>query len=204
LAIDEDASAMTGKVPPATDPLSHLGTLSSAGQPGAADSAAPTGPNTNICGDFDIRIGRDGTWFYHGSPIGRKPLVRLFASVLRRDGDDYLLVTPVERGRIVVDDVPFTAVELDAVGSGPDQRLEFRTNLDDRVVAGPGHPIRVAHDADTAEPSPYIEVRDRLEARIVRSVYYQLVELGQERRIDGEDVFGVWSSGQFFCLGRLG
>jgi hypothetical protein len=195
---------MTGKVPPATDPLSHLGTLSHAGQPGAADSAAAAGPNTNICGDFDIRIGRDGTWFYHGSPIGRKPLVRLFASVLRRDGDDYLLVTPVERGRIVVDDVPFTAVELDAVGSGPDQRLEFRTNLDDRVIAGPAHPIRVAHDADTAEPSPYIEVRDRLEARIVRSVYYQLVELGQERRIDGEDVFGVWSSGQFFTLGRLG
>ena len=195
---------MTGKAPSPTDPLSHLGRLSRAGQPGAADSSAATGPNTNICGDFDIRIGRDGTWFYHGSPIGRKPLVRLFASVLRREGDDYLLVTPVERGRIVVDDVPFTAVELDAVGSGPDQRLEFRTNLDDRVVAGPGHAIRVTHDADTAEPTPYIEVRDRLDARIVRSVYYQLVELGQERRIDGEDVFGVWSSGQFFSLGRLG
>jgi hypothetical protein len=195
---------MTGKEQPPTDPFSHLGTLSRAGHSGAADSSAATGPNTNICGDFDIRIGRDGTWFYHGSPIGRKPLVRLFASVLRREGDDYLLVTPAERGRIAVDDVPFTAVELDVVGSGPDQRLEFRTNLDDRVVAGPGHAIRVTHDADTAEPSPYIEVRDRLEARIVRSIYYQLVELGQERRLGGEDVFGVWSSGQFFALGRLG
>jgi len=195
---------MTGREPPPTDPLSHLGTLSRDDHPAGAASAPATGPNTNICGDFDIRIGRDGTWFYHGSPIGRKPLVRLFASVLRREGDDYLLVTPVERGRIVVDDVPFTAVELDASGSGPGQRLEFRTNLDDRVVAGPGHPIRVTHDADTAEPSPYIEIRNGLEARILRSVYYQLVELGQERRIDGEDVFGVWSDGQFFSLGKLG
>jgi hypothetical protein len=195
---------MTGKGQNPTDPLSHLGALSHAGHSGAADSAAATGPNTNICGDFDIRIGRDGTWFYHGSPIGRKPLVRLFASVLRREGDDYLLVTPVERGRIVVDDAPFTAVELDVSGSGANQRLDFRTNLDDRVVAGPGHPIRVTHDADTAEPSPYIEVRGGLEARIVRSVYYQLVDLGEERRVAGEDVFGVWSSGQFFSLGRLG
>src|SRR5262249_59546086 len=138
-----------------------------------------------------------------GSRIGRKPLVRLFASVLRREGDDYLLVTPVERGRIIVDDVPFLAVELNATGSGRGQTLRFRTNLDDEVVAGPDHPVRVVHGADSTGPSPYIMVRDGLEARIVRSVYYQLVELGEERRIAGEDVFGVWSKGRFFPLGRL-
>ena len=186
---------MTGKEQTPSDPFTHLGRPSSAGQ---------TGPAENVCGDFDIRIARDGTWFYHGSPIGRKPLVRLFASVLRREGDEFLLVTPVERGRIVVDDAPFTAVELDVAGSGRDQELRFRTNLDDEVVADALHPIRVAHDADTAEPSPYIEIRNRLEARILRPVYYQLVELGEERRVGGEDLFGVWSKGQFFALGRLG
>src|SRR5262245_38316988 len=102
-----------------------------------------------FCGDIDIRIGRDGTWFYHGSPIGRKPLVKLFASVLRREDDgDYWLVTPAERGRIKVDDVPFTAVEVNAAGSGTAQTLTFRTNLDDEVAADSDHAIRVAHDAD--------------------------------------------------------
>lgn len=159
------------------------------------------------CGDFDIRIARDGTWFYKGSPIARKELVRLFASVLRRDDSgDYWLVTPAERGRIVVEDAPFTAVECRAEGSAEGRTLSFRTNLDDWVEAGPAHPIRVAiaSDSERDEPRPYIEVRDRLDALIVRSVYYQLVDLAEVRRLDGRDVLGLWSNGEFFALGRMG
>ncbi len=156
------------------------------------------------CGDFEIRIGRDGTWFYHGSPIGRKPLVRLFASVLRREADGgYWLVTPVERGRIVVDDVPFTAVELTVEGDGRDRALSFRTNIDDVATADADHPIRVARDPDSGEPRPYIHVRDGLEARILRPLYYELVALGEEQRVEGETLYGVWSKGTFFPLGRL-
>jgi uncharacterized protein len=155
-----------------------------------------------FCGEIDIRIGRDGTWFYHGSPIGRKPLVKLFASVLRREGDDYWLVTPAERGRIKVDDVPFTAVEVNAVGAGPSQTLTFRTNLDDEVAADAEHPIRVAYAPDSGEPRPYILVRDRLEARILRPVFYELVELAQMHRIGDDEVYGVWSREQFFPLGH--
>jgi len=155
-----------------------------------------------FCGEIDIRIGRDGTWFYHGSPIGRKPLVKLFASVLRREDDgDYWLVTPVERGRIKVDEVPFTAVDVNAAGAGPSQTLTFRTNLDDEVAAGAEHPIRVAYAAD-GEPRPYILVRGRLEARILRPVFYELVELAQMQRIGDDEVYGVWSREQFFPLGR--
>lgn len=156
-----------------------------------------------FCGDIDMRIGRDGTWFYHGSPIGRKPLVKLFASVLQRDGDgDYWLVTPAERGRIKVDEVPFVAVEVNATGSGPSQSLTFRTNVDDEVVADAGHPIRVAQDPDSGEPRPYILVRDGLEARLLRPVFYELVALAEVRSIGGQDVHGVWSREQFFPLGR--
>jgi uncharacterized protein len=171
------------------------------GQSAGSPRPAPADP---ICGDFDIRIGRDGTWYYHGSPIGRKPLVRLFASVLRREEDGgYWLVTPVERGRIVVDDVPFVAVALDAEGSGREQTLTFRTNIDDEVTADAAHPLRVETNPGTAEPSPYILVRPGLEARLLRPVFYQLVALGESQGIGGEDVYGVWSKGQFFPLGRL-
>lgn len=156
-----------------------------------------------FCGDIDMRIGRDGTWFYHGSPIGRKPLVKLFASVLQRDGDgDYWLVTPAERGRIKVDEVPFVAVEVNASGSGRSQTLTFRTNVDDEVVADADHPIRVAHDADSGEPRPYILVRDGLEARLLRPVFYELVGLAEVRRLGDLEVHGVWSREQFFPLGR--
>ncbi|MBM3573229.1 MAG: DUF1285 domain-containing protein [Alphaproteobacteria bacterium] len=158
------------------------------------------------CGDFSIRIARDGTWFYHGSPIGRKPLVRLFSSVLRRDeAGDYWLVTPVERGRIVVDDAPFTAVELLVTGSGRDAVLRFRTNIDELVEAGSDHPIRVQEDPQTGEPRPYILVRDRLEALILRPVYYQMVELGvveSDAAAATRERFGLWSKGTFFPLGR--
>lgn len=161
-------------------------------------------PGAAICGDFGIAIGRDGTWYYHGSPIGRKPLVKLFASVLRRDeGGEYWLITPVERGRILVEDAPFTAVEVTAEGDGKERVLRFRTNLDDEVEAGPDHPIRVDHDLASGEPSPYVHVRGGLEARILRPVYYHLVELGDEVELDGETMFGVWSHGQFFPLGPI-
>ena len=144
-------------------------------------------PGAAICGDFGIAIGRDGTWYYHGSPIGRKPLVKLFASVLRRENDGkYWLVTPVERGRILVEDAPFTAVEVTAQGDGKERIIRFRTNLDDEVEAGPDHPIRVDHDLASGEPSPYVHVRGGLEARILRPVYYHLVELGDEVELDGE------------------
>lgn len=161
-------------------------------------------PNLPSCGDFDIRIARDGTWYYQGSPIGRKALVRLFASVLRHEDDGhYWLVTPVERGRIVVEDAPFTAVELSVIGSGPSQVLRFRTNIDDWVEAGPDHPIRVAHAPDTGEPSPYILVRDGLEALILRSVYYELVDLAVEREHESKRSLGIWSKRTFFPLGSL-
>lgn len=161
-------------------------------------------PGAAICGDFGIAIGRDGTWYYHGSPIGRKPLVKLFASVLRREEDgEYWLVTPVERGRILVEDAPFTAVEVTAEGDGRERILRFRTNLDDEIEAGPEHPIRVDHDLASGEPSPYVHVRGRLEARILRPVYYHLVELGDEEQVDGEVMFGVWSKGYFFSLGPV-
>ena len=158
----------------------------------------------NICGDFGIRIGRDGTWYYHGSPIGRKPLVKLFSTVLRKDDDGrYWLITPVEKGLIEVDDVPFVAVEMTADGKGADQRVTLRTNLDDYVVLGADHPLRVEEDPETGEPSPYVLVRDNLEARLARPVFYHLVDIGEERQIDGETVFGVESSGRFFRLGTL-
>ncbi|HUC63192.1 MAG TPA: DUF1285 domain-containing protein [Alphaproteobacteria bacterium] len=163
-----------------------------------------------FCGDIDMRIARDGNWHYRGSLIGRLALVKLFASVLRRDGaGDYWLVTPYERARIQVDDAPFTAVALVAEGAGRAQRLAFRTNLDEVAVAGPEHPIRVAENAATGEPSPYILVRagrdgaPGLEALIARPVYYQLADLGVEEDGDGAQGFGVWSEGAFFPLGRL-
>lgn len=156
-----------------------------------------------ICGDLDMRIARDGTWFYHGSPIGRKRLVKLFASVLRREEDGHFyLVTPAEKGRIAVEDAPFVAVAMDVTGDGRDQRLIFRTNIDEEVVADAAHPIRVNHNQLTGEPTPYVLVRDGLEALIGRAVYYDLVERGVEKQVDGDALYGVWSCGVFFPLGR--
>ncbi|WP_374655797.1 DUF1285 domain-containing protein [Dongia sp.] len=155
------------------------------------------------CGDFDFRIARDGTWFYRGSPIGRKPLVRLFSTVLRRENDgSYWLVTPVERGRIVVDDAPFVAVEMTVTGAGEEQCLAFRTNVEDWVTADAGHPIRVAYGAG-GEPSPYIRVRGALDALISRAVFYQLVDLAETREQDGSTEMGVWSGGAYFPLGLM-
>lgn len=171
---------------------------------GKAPAGHPLGGPDETCGDFDMRIARDGTWYYRGSPIGRKPLVRLFSTVLRRDeAGGYWLVTPVERGRILVDDAPFVAVAMEVAGEGAGRQLTFTTNLDHVVAAGSDHPIRVAIDPDTGEPSPYVLVRDGLEALIARPVFYDLVELAEERGTAGTGELGVWSGGRFFTLGRM-
>ena len=148
----------------------------------------------DFSGDLDMRIARDGTWFHEGTPINREGLVRLFSTILKREGDDYFLVTPVEKWRIEVEDAPFVAVDFEAEGAGEAQSLVFETNVGDRVVAGEGNPIRVERDDETGEPSPYVMVRDGLEALIDRKSFYRLVEIGEER--DGW--FGLWSDGVFF------
>jgi len=161
------------------------------------------------CGDYAIRIGRDGTWYYRGSAIQRKPLVCLFASVLKRGEDGaYWLETPAERGRIEVEDAPFIAVELfwrdcDCGGAEPRQCLTFRTNLDEMVTANAEHPIRVQLCPATREPRPYITVRPGLEARICRAVFYELVALAQPETIGGREVLGVWSEGVFFPIDEV-
>ncbi len=161
------------------------------------------------CGNLPFLIRRDGTWLYRGSPIGRKELVCLFASVLKRAGDgSYWLETPAERGRIEVEDVPFVAVELDWTGSGRDQRLSFRTNIDEVVTADTEHPIRVAHDLLTCHPTPYLMVRPGdggpgIEARIGRAVYYELAALAEPGWIGCRRTLGVWSCRRFFPLGDL-
>lgn len=150
--------------------------------------------NPPFCGDLDIRIARDGTWFYLGTPIGRPELVRLFSTILRRDDDEYFLVTPVEKVGIKVDDAPFVAVDFNST----DEELIFETNVGDFVSAGVDNPIRVERDPKTGEPSPYVLVRDNLEALIDRKSFYRLVEIGEVDQIDGEDWFGVRSKGAFF------
>ena len=158
--------------------------------------------NPAHCGDIDIRIARDGTWYHQGSPIGRKELVRLFSTILRRDPEGYVLVTPAEKMRIVVEDAPFLAVLMDAEGAGHDQRLTFTTNVGDETVAGADNPIRVETDPVTGEPAPYVHVRKGLEARIARPVFYQLADLGVPGEGEHAGFLGVWSGGRFFPLGR--
>lgn len=154
------------------------------------------------CGDIDIRIARDGTWFHLGTPIGRKELVRLFSTILRKDPDGFHLVTPVEKMRIVVEDAPFLAVLMSATGQGRAQTLTFTTNVGDETIAGKENPIRVTTDPSTDEPRPYVHVRRGLEARISRNAFYQMADLA----VPGEGEFagklGVWSGGVFFPLGR--
>lgn len=157
--------------------------------------------NPTFCGDIDMRIARDGTWYYLGTPIGRKPMVRLFSTIIRRDGDDYFLITPVEKVGIKVDDAPFVAVTLQVEGHAEGQLLRFTTHVDDTVEAGAEHPIRVVIDPLTEEPAPYVHVRSNLEALIHRNVFYQLVELAVSREIDGQRWLGVWSGGEFFPIG---
>jgi hypothetical protein len=161
------------------------------------------------CGDLPFVIRRDGTWLYRGTPINRKELVCLFASVLQREEDgSWWLQTPAERGRIEVEDAPFVAVELDWTGEGPHQTLSFRTNIDQVVTAGPDHPIRVSHDILTCEPTPYLLVRQGagglgIEARINRATYYELVALAVPHWVGCRRMLGVWSCGHFFPLGEV-
>jgi hypothetical protein len=149
------------------------------------------------CGEIDIVIRRDGTWFHEGALIGREPLVRLFSTVLRKDPDGFHLVTPVEKMKITVEDAPFIAVRVDRVG----EALRFQTNVGDEVEAGPDNAIRVDVHPVTGEPRPYLHVRRGLEARIRRPVFYELVEMAQERETPDGPQLGVWSNGAWFPVG---
>ena len=161
--------------------------------------------NPEFCGDLDMRIARDGTWFYLGTPIGRERLVRLFSTVLRHDEDGkYYLVTPVEKVGIQVEDAPFVAVAMTVEGAGRDQVLTFTTNVGDETMAGPDHPMRFEIDKETGEPAPYVHVRARLDALINRAVFYDLVALGVEEEHEGETWFGIWSGGVFFPFQKAG
>jgi hypothetical protein len=152
------------------------------------------------CGALDMRIARDGSWHYQGSPINRPELVRLFSTILRKDGDSYVLVTPVEKVTITVEDAPFVAVDFEVEGTGRAQLLRFLTNAGDAPEAGPEKPIRVTRDPETGEPSPYVLVRDRLEALIDRKSFYRLVEIGEHHEHEGRPWFGLWSGGRFFPI----
>jgi uncharacterized protein len=157
--------------------------------------------NPESCGDIDMEIRADGTWFYLGTPIGRMPLVQLFSTILRKDGDGRTyLVTPVEKVGIRVADAPFIAVEMNVSGEGRNQAITFRTNVGDVVEAGPGHPLRFVDEAETGGLKPYLLVRGRLEALVARAVMYELVEHGEEVEIDGRTMFAVRSKGEVYPI----
>jgi hypothetical protein len=183
---------------PAADPqLAAL--IARAGAAGRAPPVERWDPP--FCGDIDMTISGDGRWHYGGSPIGREPLVKLFASVLRRDADGrYLLVTPVEKLGITVEDVPFLAVEMHAEGDGEATRLVFRTNVGDVVTAGPERPLRFVDDAANGGLVPYVLVRGRLEARLTRAVAHELATRAVTAAVDGAGHLGVWSDGTFFPM----
>lgn len=156
----------------------------------------------DFCGEIDMRIARDGTWFYMGTPIGRKRLVKLFSSVLRRDSDGHhYLVTPVEKLRIKVDDAPLLVVEMTCHGEGLDQVLEMRTLTNDEILVNPDHPIRVETDPLSDEPAPYVRVRGKLDALISRSVFYELVALADKKERGELTELVVWSGGEAYSLG---
>jgi uncharacterized protein len=156
--------------------------------------------NPPYCGEIDIRIARDGTWFHEGTPIGRPGLVKLFSSILKREGARFFLVTPVEKVGITVDDAPMVAIDFDVTDKGADQVLAFKTKTEDVAVAGPAHPIRVVRDAQTGEPSPYVLVRANLEALIDRKSFYRMIDLCVHERVAETDWFGLRSSGVFFPI----
>ncbi|GBF25695.1 hypothetical protein MnTg02_00727 [bacterium MnTg02] len=161
--------------------------------------------NPPYCGEIGLRIAADGTWYYQDSPIGRKTLVKLYASVLRHDDDGrHYLVTPVEKIGIEVEDAPFLAVGMSVQGEGQEQTLSFRTNVDDAVTAGPDHPMRFEFDQENNGLKPYLHVRGRLEALVTRALTYDLVALALEAQIDGEPHLGIWSASQFFPICATG
>lgn len=173
---------------------------------GVVKSAGKKGPppvhlwNPPFCGDLDMRIATDGTWFYMKTPIGRHALVKLFASVLKREGEKYFLVTPVEKIGITVDDAPFTAVEMRQEGEGNARVLTFRTNVDDWVTCDADHVLRFTPEPETGGLKPYLHVRLDLWALVSRALFYDLVELGEERDVNGTRMFGVASAGEFFAM----
>ncbi|MEP5170068.1 MAG: DUF1285 domain-containing protein [Shimia thalassica] len=156
--------------------------------------------NPPFLGNIDIQILRDGTWIHEGGEIKRPELVRLFSSILRKDGDSYFLVTPVEKVGITVEDAPFVAVDVDCAGTGENQILTFTTNVGDTVTAGPDARIRLVQETAQGEPAPYVMVRAGLEARLDRKTFYRMVELGTHHVVNDQDWFGVWSDGEFFAL----
>jgi len=156
--------------------------------------------NPPFCGDLDMRIASDGTWFYLKTPIGRPALVKLFASVLKREGEKYFLVTPVEKCGITVDDAPFLAVEVKIDESPRGRVLQFRTNVDDWVACGADHTLRFEPEAATGGLKPYLHVRRNLWAKVTRALFYDLVALGEDREIDGNRMFGIASDGEFFVM----
>jgi hypothetical protein len=173
---------------------------------GAARREGEKGPppvhlwNPPFCGNLDMRIAADGTWFYLGTPIGRPALVKLFASVLKREGEDYFLVTPVEKVGITVDDAPFLAVEMTVSQSAGKPILTFRTNVDDHVTCEAEHPLRFEPEPETGGLKPYLHVRRNLWAKVTRALFYDLVTRGEERDIDGRRMFGVASGTDFFVM----
>ena len=172
----------------------------------------PTSPLSNqtdeqgrlLCSDLGIHIDREGTWFYNGTPIRRKELVKLYSSALQKDKENrFWLITPAEKGEVSVEDAPFMAVELSIIGKGKNQSLIFRTNVDEYVQANLAHPLKINENCKTGEPSPYILVRNNLEAKLTRSVFYQLIDLGVEKVERENQTFGVWSNGTYFEIGKL-
>ena len=158
--------------------------------------------NPDYCGELDMRIARDGTWFYNGSPIGRLPLVQLFASVLRKDPERYVLVTPVERVGIIVDDAPFLGVELTREGEGASQLLRLRTNVEDWVEISAKNPLRF-EKGESGGLKPYVLVRGDLWCLVKRALFYDLVAWGEPRQLENGEFFGVWSGGAFFPMAPM-
>jgi hypothetical protein len=173
----------------------------SAAKTSAADRGLPPVHlwNPPFCGDLDMRIGRDGTWFYMGTPIGRPALVRLFSTILKREDGKYFLVTPVEKVGIRVDDAPFLAVEMVRENDARGLLLRFRTNVDDWVICDSAHRLRFEL-VDDGGLAPYLHVRAELWAKVTRALYYDLVDMGEERMVDGRPMFGVSSAGEFFPM----
>ena len=189
------AKAMSGQKPVTPSPDGLAASVKSAKTKGLPPVHLWNPP---FCGDLDMRIAKDGTWYYMGSPINRFELVKLFSSILKKEGDQYFLVTPVEKVGITVEDAPFIAVDFDVQGDGIAQVLTFTTQVGDTAIAGADHPIRIVTSPETGTPVPYVLIRRNLEARVDRKSFYRLAELG----VDHDGWFGVWSQGAFFALVR--
>jgi hypothetical protein len=192
---EQDAPGKDAPAP--ADPLRGLSAARSARGPAPVHLWNPA-----YCGEIDMRIARDGTWFYGGTPIGRPALVQLFASVLRKDPERFVLVTPVERVGIVVEDAPFLGVELIREGAGEGQILRLRTNVEDWVEISPANPLKFL-PGDSSGLKPYVLVRGDLWALVKRALFYDLVAWGERRTVDGEDMFGVFSGGAFFAMAPM-